>query len=94
MRFSIHFLAALSAAALALAPVAAQPAEAPKRRGAVADASADALKLVGEWESGKTFEPFYPRVSIGGRVDIWPKPLEARMAKAGTQPVGKPAAGR
>lgn len=57
-------------------------------------ASAEALKLVGEWEAAKKYEPSYPQVSIGGRVDSWLKPLEARMPKTATQPVGKPAVGR
>jgi hypothetical protein len=58
----------------------------------LADASAEALRLVGEWEAGRNYEPSYPQVSIGGRVDAWLRPLEARMPKTGTQPVGKPAA--
>lgn len=60
----------------------------------LAAASTEALRLVGEWESGKGFQPSYPQVSIGSRVDSWLKPLEARMPKTGTQPVGKPATGR
>lgn len=60
----------------------------------LAAASAEALKLVGEWEAGKGYGPSYPQVSIGGRVDSWLKPLEARMPKTATLPVGKPAAGR
>jgi hypothetical protein len=59
----------------------------------LAAASSEALKLVGEWEAGKQYEPSYPQVSIGSRVDSWLKPLEARMPKAATRPVGKPAAG-
>jgi hypothetical protein len=55
-------------------------------------ASTEALRLVGEWESAKKYEPSYPQVSIGSRVDIWLKPLEARMPKTATAPVGKPAA--
>jgi len=60
----------------------------------LASASKEALKLVGEWESKKKFEPSQPQVSIGTRVDTWLKPLEARMPKTATQPVGKPAAGQ
>lgn len=60
----------------------------------LAEASTEALRLVGEWEAGQQFQPSYPQVSIGGRVDSWLKPLEARMPKAATQPVGRPAAGR
>ena len=57
----------------------------------LAAASTEALGLVGEWEGGKGFEPSYPQVSIGSRVDTWLKPLEARMPKTATPPVGKPA---
>ena len=60
----------------------------------LAAASQEALKLVGEWEAAKRYEPSYPQVSIGGRVGSWLKPLEGRMPKTETQPVGKPAAGR
>ena len=60
----------------------------------LADASAEAVRLVGEWEAAKGFEPSYPQAAIGSRVDSWLKPLEARMPKTATQPVGKPAAGK
>ncbi|HEX6374887.1 MAG TPA: C13 family peptidase [Allosphingosinicella sp.] len=59
----------------------------------LAAASTEALRLVGEWEAGKGFEPSYPQVSIGSRVDAWLKPLEARMPKAATRPVGRAAVG-
>jgi hypothetical protein len=58
----------------------------------LAAASTEALKLVAEWEAGRKLEPSYPQVSIGSRVDSWLKPLEARMPKTATPPVGKPAA--
>lgn len=57
-------------------------------------ASAEALRLVGEWEAAKKYEPSYPQVSIGSRVETWLGPLEARMPKTATRPVGKPAVGR
>jgi hypothetical protein len=60
----------------------------------LAAASAEALKLVGEWEAAKKYEPSHPQVSIGSRVDSWLKPLEARMPKTATRPVGKPSARR
>jgi hypothetical protein len=60
----------------------------------LAEASAEALRLVGEWEAEKKYDSSYPQVSIGTRVDAWLKPLEARMPKTATRPVGKPAAGR
>ncbi|HEX8573476.1 MAG TPA: C13 family peptidase [Allosphingosinicella sp.] len=59
----------------------------------LAAASTEALRLVGEWESARKLAPSYPQVSIGGGVDSWLKPLEARMPKTSTAPVGKPAAG-
>jgi hypothetical protein len=60
----------------------------------LADASAEALRLVSEWEAAKKYEASYPQVAIGSRVDSWLKPLEARMPKTATTPVGRPAAGR
>lgn len=58
----------------------------------LAAASQEALSLIGQWESSKRFDPSYPQVSIGSGVDAWLKPLEARMPKTATRPVGKPAA--
>jgi hypothetical protein len=60
----------------------------------LADASAEALRLIGEWESSRKLDASYPQVSIGNRVETWLRPLEARMPKTATAPVGKPAAGR
>lgn len=60
----------------------------------LAAASHEALRLVGEWEAARKLDPSYPQISIGSRVESWLKPLEARMPKTATQPVGKPAAGR
>jgi hypothetical protein len=59
----------------------------------LASASAEARKLVGQWEGAKKYEPSRPQVSIGSRVETWLKPLEARMPKTATRPVGRPAAG-
>jgi hypothetical protein len=47
----------------------------------LAAASEEALRLIGGWEAGKNYEPSYPQVSIGSRVEAWLKPLEARMPK-------------
>jgi hypothetical protein len=58
----------------------------------LAAATQEALGLIAGWEAGKSYEPSYPQVAIGSRVDSWLKPLEARMPKAATRPVGKPAA--
>lgn len=60
----------------------------------LADASAEALRLVGQWEAAKKYQPSYPQISIGSRAETWLKPLEARMPKTATAPTGKPAAGR
>ncbi|MFL6846556.1 MAG: C13 family peptidase [Allosphingosinicella sp.] len=57
-------------------------------------ASQEALKMIGGWEAEKHYDPSYPQVSIGSAVDTWLRPLEARMPRTATQPVGKPAAGR
>lgn len=58
----------------------------------LAAASAEALRLVGAWEAAKRYDASYPQVAIGSAVDAWLKPLEARMPKTATAPVGKPAA--
>jgi hypothetical protein len=59
----------------------------------LADASAEALRMIGEWEHRKRNTPSNPQVSIGGGVSAWLVPLEARMPKNATEPVGRPAAG-
>jgi hypothetical protein len=59
----------------------------------LAAASAEAVRLIGEWEAAKGYEPSYPQVSLGAGIDAWLKPLEARMPKVATAPVGRPAAG-
>jgi hypothetical protein len=58
----------------------------------LAAASEEALRLIAGWEAGKNYDASYPQVSIGSRVGAWLGPLEARMPKAATQPVGRPAA--
>jgi hypothetical protein len=60
----------------------------------LAAASTEALMLVGEWEAARKYQPSYPQVAIGSRVGTWLEPLESRMPKMATAPVGKPAAGR
>jgi len=57
------------------------------------DSAAEAKRLIAGWEKGKGFEPSDPQVSFGARVDAWLKPLEARMPKTATAPVGRPPAG-
>jgi hypothetical protein len=58
----------------------------------LADASTEALGLIARWESARRYEPSFPQVSIGGGVLAWLSPLEARMPKTATAPVGRPAA--
>ncbi|WP_066800255.1 C13 family peptidase [Sphingomonas soli] len=55
------------------------------------NASAEARALIDEWEGGASLPPSNPQVSIGGKVSTWLTPLEARMPKLATQPVGAPA---
>ena len=54
-------------------------------------ASGEARGLIGEWESAASLQPSDPQVSIGDAVKTWLVPLEARMPKAASQPVGRPA---
>jgi hypothetical protein len=57
----------------------------------LAAASGEAVRLIAGWEGAKHYQPSYPQVSIGGGVDAWLKPLEARMPRDPTAPVGRPA---
>ncbi|MET0308575.1 MAG: C13 family peptidase [Sphingomonas sp.] len=57
----------------------------------LAAASDEARGLIGEWEAASDLTPSNPQVSIGDDVATWLTPLEARMPKDTTQPVGKPA---
>jgi hypothetical protein len=59
----------------------------------LAAASQEALALIAGWEASKSYDPSYPQVAIGSRVDSWLKPLEARMPRTATQPVGRPSVG-
>lgn len=54
-------------------------------------ASDEARMLIGAWEGSANLQPSNPQVSIGDKVSTWLTPLEARMPKAPTQPVGRPA---
>ena len=60
----------------------------------LAAATTEALRLITQWEGAKKYKPSYPQVSLGSRVDAWLKPLEARMPREASAPVGRPAAGR
>ena len=65
-----------------------------RRPQTLADASAEAVSLVGAWERAKGYQPSYPQISFGGDVPLWLLPLEARMPKTATPPVGRPSADR
>ncbi len=56
----------------------------------LAAAAAEAVKMIGGWEAANRFDPSNPQVSIGADVAKWLAPLEARMPKAATAPVGRP----
>jgi hypothetical protein len=58
----------------------------------LADASVEALGLITQWESARHYDASFPQVSIGSGVTAWLGPLEARMPKTATAPVGRPAA--
>ncbi|HEX8261304.1 MAG TPA: C13 family peptidase [Allosphingosinicella sp.] len=53
-------------------------------------AAAEALRLIAQWEKAKGYKASYPQVSVGSGVGAWLKPLEARMPKTATAPVGRP----
>ena len=57
----------------------------------LAAAAAQASAMVGGWERQGGMIPSNPQVSIGTGVGRWLAPLEARMPKAETAPVGRPA---
>ncbi len=53
-------------------------------------AANEAVALIDGWEKQGNLKPSLPQQSFGISVENWLKPLEARMPKAATQPVGKP----
>ena len=54
-------------------------------------ASDEAKGLITGWETAGRVNASNPQVSIGANVGTWLTPLEARMPKVATQPVGRPA---
>ncbi len=52
----------------------------------------EALGLIAGWEQQANLQPSLPQRSMGDEVERWLAPLEARMPKAATQPVGRPSA--
>lgn len=60
----------------------------------LAKAGEDARALVSKWEAmgaNMGIIPSEPQITIGSKVDVWLKPLEARMPKTATPLVGRPA---
>jgi hypothetical protein len=57
----------------------------------LAKAGEDARALVAKWEALGNVTPSEPQIAIGSKVDLWLKPLEARMPKTATPLVGRPA---
>jgi hypothetical protein len=54
-------------------------------------AATEARDLISGWEMTARLTPSNPQVTIGARVGEWLAPLEARMPRATTEPVGRPA---
>ncbi len=54
-------------------------------------ASDEARQTISQWEGAAGLNPSNPQVSIGAHVAAWLAPLEARMPKVATNPVGKSA---
>lgn len=54
-------------------------------------ASDEARVTIGQWEANANLNPSNPQMSIGDDVRSWLAPLEARMPKEATRPVGRPA---
>jgi hypothetical protein len=57
----------------------------------LAEAAAEARAAIIGWERAGRLDPSMPQVTIGDGVAAWLAPLEARMPKAATAPVGAPA---
>lgn len=57
----------------------------------LAAAGKEAAGLVTEWETQGNVRASNPQTSIGSKVATWLMPLEARMPKTATEPVGRPA---
>lgn len=55
------------------------------------EAGEEAGGLITQWEAQGGVRPSNPQISFGAKVDAWLTPLEARMPKTETAPVGRPA---
>jgi hypothetical protein len=56
----------------------------------LAAAAGEAASLISQWERQGKLKPSLPQQSIGVEVAAWLTPLEARMPRAATAPVGRP----
>lgn len=56
----------------------------------LAPAVTEAIGLIAGWEQQNDLKPSLPQQSIGVEVHEWLAPLEARMPKSATAPVGRP----
>lgn len=57
----------------------------------LAAAFAEAQGLIAGWEAIGGVKPSEPQIAIGAKVESWLAPLEQRMPRVATDPVGKPA---
>jgi len=57
----------------------------------IAAAFGEARGLVGSWEARGKLIPSNPQISVGAEAGTWLHPLEARMPKLASAPVGRPA---
>ena len=53
-------------------------------------ATAEARTTIAGWESSNRLEASQPQIAFGTGVSQWLDPLEARIPRAATQPVGAP----
>jgi hypothetical protein len=56
----------------------------------LANAASEAATMIAAWEKQGKLEPSRPQHSLGVEVSKWLTPLEARMPRTTTQPVGRP----
>lgn len=56
----------------------------------LAAAVTEAVALIDGWETQGRLKPSLPQQGMGVEVQAWLAPLEARMPRAATQPVGRP----
>lgn len=56
----------------------------------LAAAADEAAALIQQWEGQSDLKPSQPQQSVGVEVATWLTPLEARMPRVATEPVGRP----